>query len=65
MRTTLSFHSFAIVFDSLVTIPWSAVAAAIYLAVAFLLLVRFFVGLAFGRRLMQASQRIYEPRVTR
>jgi beta-lactamase regulating signal transducer with metallopeptidase domain len=47
-----------------VSIPWAAIAAGIYLAIAFLLLVRFFVGLALGRRLMQASQVIDEPRVT-
>ena len=46
------------------SIPWSTLAAAIYLAVAFLLLARFFVGLAFGRRLVQRSQRIGEPRLT-
>jgi beta-lactamase regulating signal transducer with metallopeptidase domain len=45
-------------------IAWSAVAAAVYLAVALLLLARFFVGLAFGRRLMRASHRIDAPRLT-
>ncbi len=44
-------------------IQWGAVAAAIYLAVALLFFVRFFVGIAFGRRLLRASQRIHEPRV--
>lgn len=46
------------------SIRWSAAAAGIYLAVAFFLLVRFFVGLAFGRRLMQASDRIDDLRLT-
>jgi beta-lactamase regulating signal transducer with metallopeptidase domain len=46
------------------SIPWSAVAAGIYFAVALLLLVRFCVGLAFGRRLRQASQWIDDPRIT-
>jgi beta-lactamase regulating signal transducer with metallopeptidase domain len=45
-------------------ISWNAVASAIYLAVAFLLLVRFFVGLAVGHRLVQNSKRIDEPRLT-
>ncbi len=45
-------------------VPWSAVAAGIYLAVALLLLGRFCVGLAFSRRLARASQRIDDPRVT-
>jgi beta-lactamase regulating signal transducer with metallopeptidase domain len=46
------------------SIPWSTVAAGIYLAVALFLLVRFFVGLAFSRRLLQASQIIDDPRLT-
>jgi beta-lactamase regulating signal transducer with metallopeptidase domain len=46
-------------------IRWSAIAAAIYLAVALILLARFIVGLAFGRRLLRASQRINDPRITR
>jgi len=45
-------------------IPWNALAAAIYFAVASLLLVRFFVGVAFSRRLLRASQEIDEPRLT-
>jgi beta-lactamase regulating signal transducer with metallopeptidase domain len=45
------------------TLRWSVVAAATYLAVAFLLLARFFVGLAFARRLMRAAHRIDEPRL--
>ncbi|MGA9981537.1 MAG: M56 family metallopeptidase [Candidatus Sulfotelmatobacter sp.] len=46
------------------SIPWSAVAAGTYLAIALFLLVRFFVGLAFSRRLLQASQIIDDRRVT-
>lgn len=45
-------------------IPWNALAAAIYFAVASLLLVRFCVGLAFSRRLLRASQEIDETRLT-
>jgi beta-lactamase regulating signal transducer with metallopeptidase domain len=45
------------------SIRWRAVGAGIYLAVAFIFLARFFVGLACGRRLMQASRTIGEPRV--
>jgi beta-lactamase regulating signal transducer with metallopeptidase domain len=44
-------------------IQWSAVAAGIYLVIAFFLLVRFFVGLALGNRLRSRSQRILEPRI--
>jgi beta-lactamase regulating signal transducer with metallopeptidase domain len=46
------------------TIRWSMLAAGIYFAVASLLLVRLFVGLAFARRLMGASRRIEDSRVT-
>jgi beta-lactamase regulating signal transducer with metallopeptidase domain len=46
------------------SIPWSTVAAVIYLTAAFFFLVRFVVGLAFSRRLLQASQIIDDPRVT-
>ena len=45
-------------------IRWNALAAAIYFAVALLLLVRFFVGLWFSRRLLRASQEIDETRLT-
>jgi beta-lactamase regulating signal transducer with metallopeptidase domain len=48
---------------SSIQIHWGPVAAAVYLAVALLLLARFFVGLALGRRLMRASQSIDEPRL--
>ena len=47
------------------SIPWKSAAIYIYLAVAFLLLARFFIGLAFGRRLRRASQIIAEPRLVR
>jgi beta-lactamase regulating signal transducer with metallopeptidase domain len=50
--------------DHLSSNLWRAIAAGIYFAVALLLIVRFGVGLAFGRRLRQASQCIDDPRVT-
>jgi bla regulator protein blaR1 len=43
---------------------WSAIAAGLYLAVALILFARFFIGLAFSRRLLQASRQIDEPCVT-
>jgi beta-lactamase regulating signal transducer with metallopeptidase domain len=43
--------------------PWSAFAAAIYVAVAMIFLVRFFAGLVFGRRLLRASRPISETRL--
>jgi beta-lactamase regulating signal transducer with metallopeptidase domain len=46
------------------SVRWSTVATWIYLAVVLILLARFFVGLAFGRRLLQASQPIDDPRLT-
>ena len=46
------------------TIRWSVVAAEIYLATAFFLFARLFVGLAFGRRLRRSSQMIRETRIT-
>src|SRR5579872_6047928 len=46
------------------SVRWSTVAAGIYFGVALLLLVRFFVGLVFGHRLMRASLAIDEPRVS-
>ncbi len=42
---------------------WSAIAAAIYFGVALLLLARFAIGLAFGRRLLRTSQEIDDPGV--
>src|ERR1700674_3341442 len=47
------------------SIPWSLLAAWIYLAVAIVLLARFFIGLTFSRRLLQKSQQIDDPRITR
>jgi len=44
-------------------IRWSAVSGAIYLPVASLLLLRLFVGIAFGRRLLRASRPIDETRL--
>ena len=45
------------------SIRWNVVAAGIYLAIASFLLVRFFVGLALGCRLVKASLIVAEPRV--
>jgi bla regulator protein BlaR1 len=45
------------------SIQSSEVAAAVYLAVAFLLIARFSVGLVFARRLRTASRLIEEPRI--
>ena len=45
------------------TLQWSTVAVGIYFVVTLILLIRFFVGLAFGRRLVRASQPIDEPRL--
>jgi beta-lactamase regulating signal transducer with metallopeptidase domain len=50
--------------SSLSPLRWTTIAAAIYLAVTFLFLVRFFVGLTFTRRLVRASQPIDDPRLT-
>ena len=44
------------------TISWETVALALYFAVASLLLARFFLGLAFTRRLLRSSHRIYDGR---
>ncbi|HET6175477.1 MAG TPA: M56 family metallopeptidase [Candidatus Sulfotelmatobacter sp.] len=46
------------------SISWSAVVTGLYLTVTLLLLVRFVVGLVFGRRLRKASEKIEDPRVT-
>jgi beta-lactamase regulating signal transducer with metallopeptidase domain len=46
------------------SIRWSTVVAGIYLGMVFLFLARFIVGLAFGRRLLCASQPIDDRRVT-
>lgn len=45
-------------------IRWRVVATGIYLVIAFFLFVRFFIGLALGKRLRRSSQRIYETRIT-
>jgi beta-lactamase regulating signal transducer with metallopeptidase domain len=45
--------------------PWPLLAAAIYLAVALIFLTRFFVGVAYGRRLVRRAQEIGDPLVTR
>ena len=50
---------------SWISTGWSMVVTGIYLAVASLLLLRFFVGLAMGRRLIQTSPRIDEAQVQR
>ena len=47
------------------SLRWGTIATAIYLSIALLLLVRFGVGLFFARRLVQASQPILDPRLTR
>jgi beta-lactamase regulating signal transducer with metallopeptidase domain len=46
------------------SIPWATVAAGLYLAISSLLLVRFFIGFAFTRRLLGYSQTIDDPRLT-
>ncbi len=45
------------------SVQWTTLATGIYLAVVLLFLVRFVVGLEFGRRLLRASQGIDDPRV--
>ena len=50
--------------SSRVAISWKAVASTIYLAMAGLLLLRIIAGLAFTRRLVGASRRIHDPRVS-
>jgi len=51
--------------SSFTSIPWAIVAVGIYFAVAALLLIRFFVGIMLGQRLVRSSQRIEDPRITR
>ncbi len=46
------------------SVRWSTIAAWIYLAIALILLARFFIGLAFTRHLLQASQPIDDSRLT-
>lgn len=50
--------------SSPVAISWKAVASSIYLAMAGLLLLRIIAGLAFTQRLVRASQRIHDPKVS-
>jgi beta-lactamase regulating signal transducer with metallopeptidase domain len=45
------------------SIRWSVIAAGIYLPIAFLLFIRFLVGIVFGLRLMRASRIVDEVRV--
>ncbi len=45
-------------------IRWNVIAAGIYLAVTMILFARFFTGLAFTRRLLRASAKIDDPRIT-
>ena len=47
------------------SLPWSVITAALYLAIAAIFLARFLIGLAYGRRLIRASQIIDDPLVTR
>jgi beta-lactamase regulating signal transducer with metallopeptidase domain len=44
------------------TVSWETVALGLYLAVASLLLGRFLLGLAFTRRLLRSSERVYDAR---
>lgn len=46
------------------SVRWNTLGAAIYIAVALLFLVRFFIGLTLARRLERASLKIHDPRVT-
>jgi beta-lactamase regulating signal transducer with metallopeptidase domain len=47
------------------SLPWTLIAVAIYLAIAAIFLARFLIGLAYGRRLIRASQIIEDPLVRR
>jgi beta-lactamase regulating signal transducer with metallopeptidase domain len=47
------------------SVPWTAFAVALYLAITAIFLVRFLIGLAYGRRLIRASTIIDDPLVTR
>jgi beta-lactamase regulating signal transducer with metallopeptidase domain len=46
-------------------LPWTFLASAIYLSAAFILLARFFIGLAYGRRLIRAARTIDDAIVIR
>jgi bla regulator protein blaR1 len=45
-------------------VPLGTVLGAVYLGIALLFMVRFFIGIAFGRRLLRRSEEIDEPRLT-
>jgi beta-lactamase regulating signal transducer with metallopeptidase domain len=47
------------------SVPWTAFAVALYLAITAIFLARFLIGLAYGRRLICASKMIDDPLVTR
>jgi bla regulator protein blaR1 len=47
------------------SLPWTLIAAAIYLAVAAIFFVRFVIGLVYGRRLVRRAQTIDDPLVIR
>jgi beta-lactamase regulating signal transducer with metallopeptidase domain len=49
--------------STLLSLPWETAASAVYLAIAGLLLMRIFVGMAFTYRLMRASQTIHDSRI--
>jgi len=46
-------------------VPWTLLATTLYLAVASILLARFLIGLAYGRRLTRTARTIDDPLVTR
>jgi beta-lactamase regulating signal transducer with metallopeptidase domain len=50
--------------SSVSSLSWTTITAGIYLSFALLLLGRFFIGLAFSRRLLRTSREIHEPRLT-
>lgn len=60
---TVAAHTWEAI-SSPVAISWKVVASTIYLAMAGLLLARIIVGLAFTQRLVQASHRIRDARVS-
>ena len=65
-RTTLALNSFATTnVPSNPPTRWTILAAALYLSVASILLARFLIGLAYGRRLIRASQTIDDPLIAR
>ena len=46
------------------SVNWTTIASVLYLALAFIFLLRFCIGLFFGRKLRMASQTIHDPRLT-